>query len=374
MLLNAAVRPGGESRCGAIAAIPGLYEGYAYRFGGRAVRSHSWLSRNYRATRRRPGFRSSRRPANLLGQKWTPTRSRRPPKTTHGKFYTFADADRLLADLPAGRRVPIENLPPIPIWNRWWLLAAFLSCITTEWILRKRKGCFKGWRLGMRYASVIAKNHVASTPARLASPRRCRVLDRGDGDRRRARARHGRLLVAIQRLRPANHGDRRLFCAAMAWAAYRWWYLPRQHRLRPIVVARQVESHFPQLYDSLASAIEFLGQSEHDATAGSAQLRRLVIADAQNKIEALPLNEVVDRAPLRKAAVALTVAAVAAGTLPRGGSRRSTNGTRPSGQRRSAALQWPRQHRLVFREVPDRLAAGQTFEVELIDECRPASR
>lgn len=59
---------------------------------------------------------------------------------THGKFFTIADADRLLAELPAGRRVPIENLPPIPIWNRWWLLLAFLSCLTTEWILRKRKG------------------------------------------------------------------------------------------------------------------------------------------------------------------------------------------------------------------------------------------
>jgi hypothetical protein len=59
---------------------------------------------------------------------------------TRGKFYTVADAQRLLSDLPAGRRVPIENLPPISIWNRWWLLATFLGCITTEWILRKRKG------------------------------------------------------------------------------------------------------------------------------------------------------------------------------------------------------------------------------------------
>ncbi len=61
-------------------------------------------------------------------------------ETTHGKFYTVGDADGLLADLPAGRRVPVENLPPISIWNRWWLLAAFLSCMTSEWILRKRKG------------------------------------------------------------------------------------------------------------------------------------------------------------------------------------------------------------------------------------------
>jgi len=59
---------------------------------------------------------------------------------THGKFYRIAEADRLLAELPDGRRVPIENLPPLPIWNRWWMLAAFLACLSTEWILRKRKG------------------------------------------------------------------------------------------------------------------------------------------------------------------------------------------------------------------------------------------
>jgi hypothetical protein len=59
---------------------------------------------------------------------------------THGKFYTIDTADQLLASLPRGRRVPIENLPPITIWNRWWLLAAFLGVITSEWILRKRKG------------------------------------------------------------------------------------------------------------------------------------------------------------------------------------------------------------------------------------------
>jgi hypothetical protein len=61
-------------------------------------------------------------------------------ETTRGKFFTIADVDRLLEELPDDRRVPLENLPPIPLWNRWWLLAAFLTCITSEWILRKRKG------------------------------------------------------------------------------------------------------------------------------------------------------------------------------------------------------------------------------------------
>jgi hypothetical protein len=57
-----------------------------------------------------------------------------------GKFYTVGDADRLLAELPPGRPVPMENLPPIEIWNRWWLLAVFLGCLSMEWILRKRAG------------------------------------------------------------------------------------------------------------------------------------------------------------------------------------------------------------------------------------------
>ena len=61
-------------------------------------------------------------------------------ETTRGKFYTISNADRLVDELPAGRRVPVENLPPFNIWNRWWMLAAFLVAITAEWILRKRKG------------------------------------------------------------------------------------------------------------------------------------------------------------------------------------------------------------------------------------------
>src|SRR5439155_1974736 len=85
--------------------------------------------------------------------------------------------------------------------------------------------------------------------------------------------------------------------AAVAWAAYRFWYLPKQQCLAPLVVARRVEARFPQLHDSLASAVEFLSQSQHDQTAGSAQLRRLVIADVQNKIDALPLDDVIERGP-----------------------------------------------------------------------------
>jgi len=65
---------------------------------------------------------------------------RKAAQLTGGQFYTVSDVERLLSDLPTGRRVPIENLPPISLWNRWWMLAAFLAVLSAEWILRKRKG------------------------------------------------------------------------------------------------------------------------------------------------------------------------------------------------------------------------------------------
>jgi hypothetical protein len=65
---------------------------------------------------------------------------KRAADETRGRFYRVQEVERLLDDLPPGRQVPIETLPPEPLWNKWWLLAAFLGLIVSEWILRKRKG------------------------------------------------------------------------------------------------------------------------------------------------------------------------------------------------------------------------------------------
>jgi hypothetical protein len=65
---------------------------------------------------------------------------RRAAEQTGGRFYTFQTADRLLGDLPPGRQVPIESLPPLPLWNTWPMLALFLGLLIAEWILRKRRG------------------------------------------------------------------------------------------------------------------------------------------------------------------------------------------------------------------------------------------
>jgi hypothetical protein len=61
-------------------------------------------------------------------------------KQTGGQFYTFETARRLLRDLPPGHQVPIESLPPEPLWNKWPLLLLLLALVSTEWILRKVGG------------------------------------------------------------------------------------------------------------------------------------------------------------------------------------------------------------------------------------------
>ncbi len=65
---------------------------------------------------------------------------RRAAEQTGGRFYTFETAEHVVGDLPPGHQVPIESLPPLPLWNAWPVLALFLGLLIAEWILRKRRG------------------------------------------------------------------------------------------------------------------------------------------------------------------------------------------------------------------------------------------
>jgi hypothetical protein len=59
---------------------------------------------------------------------------------SHGRFYTLADADRLLDELPTGTRVTVNAPgPPYVMWNHFALFALALGLLTTEWLLRKQK-------------------------------------------------------------------------------------------------------------------------------------------------------------------------------------------------------------------------------------------
>lgn len=61
-------------------------------------------------------------------------------KISSGRSYNFVTASNLLSDLPRGRQVRIESMPPEPIWNAPILAAAFVALLGSEWLLRKRWG------------------------------------------------------------------------------------------------------------------------------------------------------------------------------------------------------------------------------------------
>ena len=65
---------------------------------------------------------------------------RRASSETRGRFYNITTAGRLLRDLPEGRQVKTDPLPPLPLWNHWLLMATFLVLLVGEWCLRKVAG------------------------------------------------------------------------------------------------------------------------------------------------------------------------------------------------------------------------------------------
>ncbi|MEX0867091.1 MAG: VWA domain-containing protein [Pirellulales bacterium] len=59
---------------------------------------------------------------------------------SRGEYFNIADLNALPIDLPRGRAVQVESLPPVELWNNWRVLTLFLALLVTEWLLRKRKG------------------------------------------------------------------------------------------------------------------------------------------------------------------------------------------------------------------------------------------
>ena len=102
----------------------------------------------------------------------------------------------------------------------------------------------------------------------------------------------------------------------LVWTAYRYLLVPRAVRLGDCDLAMHVEARFPAAKDRLASALEFLKQSEHDATAGSAALRRAVIAQTAAETDGLDFTQVLDRRPtIRAATTAMILGLCAAGLV-----------------------------------------------------------
>jgi hypothetical protein len=103
-------------------------------------RYHAWVAQPALAGEPAADFTVVAPPGEFERTRMDAAELRAAAQQSKGRFYTIETARRLLDDLPPGRQVPIESLPPQPLWNRWPVLLLLLSLLTAEWTLRKRAG------------------------------------------------------------------------------------------------------------------------------------------------------------------------------------------------------------------------------------------
>jgi hypothetical protein len=154
---------------------------------------------------------------------------------------------------------------------------------------------------------------------------------------------------------------------ASGWVAYRYLLTALRSQMRDVDVALRIERRFPAFQDRLASTIEFLKQSEDDPQAGSPLLRRTVIAQTTAEAERLKLSDAIDWRPAWRAlsvAGGIFLIAVVLSALDFSGARLAVARLfQPFG-----GPGWPKANHLVFTKAPRRIALGQPFEVELVDD------
>jgi len=154
--------------------------------------------------------------------------------------------------------------------------------------------------------------------------------------------------------------------AVVGWSCYRFLYLPLFVRLRDVDLALKLQRRFPGMADALVSSVEFLHQSQNDPTAGSAALRRAVIAQTTARTEDLDFSEVINPRPtVRAAMVSAAICLLAACLLvldPVSSQIAVARLVNPFG-----STAWPRNNHLRLVERVERVGRGQAFEVEVED-------
>jgi len=155
-----------------------------------------------------------------------------------------------------------------------------------------------------------------------------------------------------------------LLWAALGWTCYRCLIRALTLRLRDVDLAARLERRFPDLQDRLLSSVEFLRQAEDDPLAGSAALRRAVIAQTAAETEPLDFSKVLDTRPPLRAAMTVTAIGLVAAILvvlnPAASETAVARLINPF-----SSLAWPQRTHLVVRSPVSRIAKGQPFEVEV---------
>ncbi len=156
---------------------------------------------------------------------------------------------------------------------------------------------------------------------------------------------------------------------ALGWTAYRYLLVVLTTPLSDVELARRLQQRFPKLGDGLASAVEFIGQSEDDPTAGSVALRRAVISQTTAETDPLDFRDALRAVPALRAALATSGICLAALVLvvvdPGSSGRAIRRLINPFG-----TVSWPQTTHLAIldRGLPkDRVVAGEPFQIEVID-------
>lgn len=152
----------------------------------------------------------------------------------------------------------------------------------------------------------------------------------------------------------------------LGWTSYRFLGKCLFARPREVDYARLVERTFPELRNRLVSAVQFLREADDDPTAGSAALRRAVVEGVETDARSVDFTAVLDRRrPLRAAALlaaACLLAGVPIALTPTTAQTALVRIGNPLGHQ-----QWPRTTHLELRRPVERVARGESFQVEAVD-------
>ncbi|NQU21197.1 MAG: hypothetical protein HQ567_07940 [Candidatus Nealsonbacteria bacterium] len=157
-----------------------------------------------------------------------------------------------------------------------------------------------------------------------------------------------------------------LAAGALGWTCYRFLYLPTFARLSDVDLALRLQWRFPALGDRLVSSVEFLKQSEDDPVAGSAALRRAVIAQTTAESDRLDFTAAIDRRqPARAAMIGVAVCLLAAILLALDWGSSAAAVTRLVNPFDDEPF--PQKTYLKFQPRIVRIGRGQTFEAKVVD-------
>lgn len=159
-----------------------------------------------------------------------------------------------------------------------------------------------------------------------------------------------------------------LLLVASAGAAFFFFLLPAiTNRLDAIGVARLIETRFPQLGDRLTSTLQFLHEAEDEPTAGSAALRRAVVAETTAATEDLNFGDIVRTTGVWRV-VMLAVGVLIVGgvllTLRFEASKLALHRLVAP----VAAPAWPRLNNLKVAEGPSLVSKGADWRLKVVDQ------